>query len=306
MKILVTGATGLIGRRFIERAGAAGHGLSALTRDAARGRERLGAGVEVHEWPDPKAAPPPAEALRDADAVVHLLGETIAQRWSDAVKQEIRDSRVLSTQQLVAGLRELSEAERPKVLVSQSATGLYGARGPEPIDEHASAGDDFLAGVVKEWEAAALAARHLGLRVALPRTGVVLAKGEGALAKMLPPFKAGVGGPVAGGEQYVPWIHLDDVTGALLALVENDSADGPANLTAPHPATNGELAKALGHVLHRPAVLPVPGFALKALYGEMAIIVLTGANVVPARLQELGYAFAQPELEPALRAVLES
>jgi uncharacterized protein len=306
MKILVTGATGLVGRRLVDRARAEGHTIAALTRDGQRGRQILGgdAGTEVHEWPDPKAAPPPAAALDGVDAVVHLLGETIAQRWSESTKQEIRDSRVRSTEQLVAGLRALADGERPKVLVSQSATGFYGARGDTPVDEAAAAGDDFLADVVKEWEAHARAASELGMRVALARTGVVLAAGEGALAKMLPPFKLGVGGPVAGGKQWVPWIHLDDNVGALLALVGDERADGPVNLTAPAPATNAALSKALGRALHRPAVLPVPALALKLLYGEMATIVLTGVRAVPKRLGELGYAFAHPELEPALRDVL--
>jgi len=304
MKLLVTGATGLIGRRLIDRARAGGHSVVALSRDAERGRSKLGAGVEVHAWPDPKAAPPPPEALRGVDAIVHLLGETIAQRWSDEVKREIRDSRVRSTEQLVAGLRALPEGERPKVLVSQSATGYYGARDDTPLDEDAAPGTDFLADVVKEWEAQAQQASELGLRVVLARTGVVLAAGEGALAKMLPPFKAGVGGPVAGGRQWVPWIHLDDDAGALLFLAEGEHAAGPVNLTAPEPATNAELSKALGRALHRPAVLPVPAMALKLLYGEMAMIVLTGARVVPRRLQTLGYAFEHPALEPALRDVL--
>ena len=306
MKILVTGATGLVGQRFIAHARAEGHTLAALTRDAARGRQALGEdpGIEVHEWPEPKSAPPPAAALRAADAVVHLLGETIAQRWSDSVKQEIRDSRVRSTEQLVAGLRALPEAERPRVFVSQSATGYYGARDDTPLDESAAPGDGFLADVVKAWEAQANAAGALGLRVATARTGVVLAGGAGALAKMLPPFKLGVGGPVAGGRQWVPWIHLDDNVGALLHLITDERAEGPANLTAPAPATNTELSRALGRVLHRPAVLPVPALALKLLYGEMASIVLTGARAVPKRLEALSYAFVHPELEPALRDVL--
>jgi uncharacterized protein (TIGR01777 family) len=306
MKILITGATGLVGRRFIAHARAEGHAITALSRDAVRGRQVLGEDpdVAVHAWPEPKSAPPPAAALRGADAVVHLLGEPIAQRWSDSVKQEIRDSRVRSTAQLVAGLAALPEAERPRVLVSQSATGYYGARDDTPLDENAAPGDDFLAGVVKEWEAEANAAGALGLRVALARTGVVLAGDAGALAKMLPPFKLGVGGPVAGGRQWVPWIHLDDNVGALVHLVTDERAEGPANLTAPAPATNAELSKALGRVLHRPALLPVPALALKVLYGEMASIVLTGARAVPKRLEALGYAFVHPELEPALRDVL--
>ena len=155
------------------------------------------------------------------------------------------------------------------------------------------------------WEAEAQAAARAGLRVVLTRTGVVLASDGGALAQMLPPFRLGVGGPVAGGRQYVPWIHLDDIAGGLLKCVDDGRAMGPVNLTAPSPATNAELSHALGHILHRPSVLPVPGFALRVLYGEMSVIVTTGVRAVPARLRELGYDFAQPELEPALRDVLD-
>ena len=204
--------------------------------------------------------------------------------------------------------RRLGEAvgeQRPRVLVSQSAVGWYGARGDEPVDEsEPHAAGDFLAEIVAAWEAEARGAEELGLRVALTRTGVVLAEAGGALEKMLPPFKLGVGGPVAGGRQYVPWIHLDDVVGAMLFCLDNEDARGPLNLAAPEPVTNKELSKALGRVLHRPAIAPVPAFALRALYGEMASIVVTGVRAVPKRLQELGYAYRRPELEPALRAAV--
>src|SRR6185436_4137713 len=201
---------------------------------------------------------------------------------------------------LVDGLRALPDGERPPVLVSMSAIGRYGARGSEPVDESEPAGDDFLAEVVEVWEAEAEKAADLGMRVALSRTGVVLAPDGGALEKMLPPFKLGVGGPVAGGDQYVPWIHLDDVAGALLFLLER--GDGAYNVTAPEPVTNKELSKALGRVLHRPAVAPVPALALKVLYGEMGRIVTTGVRAVPRRLLSEGYSFARPDLDDALRA----
>jgi uncharacterized protein (TIGR01777 family) len=189
------------------------------------------------------------------------------------------------------------------VLVSQSASGFYGPRGDEELTEDAPAGDDFLAGVVVGWEGEATRAAA-ELRVALTRTGVVLSPEGGALAKMLPFFRLGVGGPVAGGRQYVPWIHLDDVVGALMFCLDNAGAAGPVNLAAPNPVTNAELSRTLGRVLNRPAVLPVPAFALKLLYGEMAQIVVTGQRVVPARLNQLGYEFRHPDLEAALRDVL--
>jgi uncharacterized protein (TIGR01777 family) len=197
----------------------------------------------------------------------------------------------------------LAPERRPRTLVSQSATGFYGPRVAEPLDEDAPAGGDFLAGVVVAWEQEALLAAA-DLRVVVTRTGVVLSPDGGALAKMLPFFRLGIGGPVAGGRQYVPWIHLDDVVGALLFCLDNAQATGAVNLTAPNAVTNAELSRALGRVLRRPAVLPVPAIALKLLYGEMAQIVTTGQRVVPARLEQLGYEFRYREFEPALRDVL--
>jgi uncharacterized protein (TIGR01777 family) len=305
MRIVITGATGLIGSAVVKAAVARGDHVTALSRSSERARPLLGQQVEIHDWPEPLREPPPVEALANSDAVLHLIGEPVAQRWNDEAKQKIRDSRILSTRLLVGALGELPQAGRPSVLVSQSATGYYGPRGAEAIDENASPGTDFLADLTVAWEAEALAAAKSGLRVVTTRTGVVLAKSGGALAQMLPPFRLGVGGPVAGGRQYVPWIHLDDVVGALLKCVDDRDATGPVNLTAPTPATNAELSHALGHVLHRPAVLPVPGLAMRVLFGEMAGIVTTGVRAVPARLQELGYEFAHPELEPALRDVLD-
>lgn len=302
MKVTVTGATGTLGSELVAALRARGDAVTALSRNPDRAREKLGEDVRALAWQDPKAEAPPAEALAGADGLIHLLGEPVAQRWSDSAKREIRDSRVLSTRNLVAALRDVEPGERPRVLVSQSAIGYYGPRGDEPVPESEPAGEDFLAEVCEEWEATAGAARELGLRVALTRTGVVLAEDGGALEKMLPPFKLGVGGPVAGGDQYVPWIHTDDVVGGLIHCLDSDAADGPVNLTAPEPVTNAELSKALGRVLHRPAIAPVPGLAVKLLYGEMAIIVITGVRAVPVRLQELGYEFRRPDLEDALRA----
>ncbi len=300
MRVAVTGATGVIGGTLIAELRSRGDEPVALSRDAARAKDALG--VDAYEWKAPKSEPPPLDALRGSDGVVNLLGETIAQRWSDDTKREIRDSRILTTRNLVAGLAELPEGERPRVLVSQSASGWYGARGDERLDEAEPAGDDFLAGLTVDWEAEADRAEELGVRVVLPRTGVVLSESGGALEKMLPFFKLGVGGPVAGGDQYVPWVHLDDVVGALLFALDNDALRGPVNVTAPEPVTNKELSRTLGKVLHRPAFAPVPALAVKTLYGEMASIVTTGQRAVPTRLQELGYEFRRPDLEQALRA----
>jgi hypothetical protein len=300
MRVAVTGATGMIGGALVRALVVRGDEVTALSRDAGRANAALG--VPAETWADPKAEQPPLDALRGRDAVVHLLGEVIAQRWSDEVKREIRESRVLSTRNLVAALGELEPGERPRVLVSGSGAGWYGHRGDERLDESAlEPGDDFLAQLSADWEAEARRAEALDVRVVLNRTGVVLSESGGALEKMLPFFKAGIGGPVAGGRQYVPWVHVDDVVGATIFSLEHEEASGPVNVTAPEPATNKELSKALGRVLRRPAFAPVPALAVKTLYGEMAEIVITGQRAVPRRLTELGYVFKQPELEPALR-----
>jgi uncharacterized protein len=300
MRVAVTGATGMIGGALVRELVASGHEVTALSRNAERASEALG--VPAETWADPKAEEAPLDALRGRDAVVHLLGEPLAQRWSGEAKREIRDSRVLSTRNLVAGLGRLAPEERPRVLVSGSGAGWYGHRGDERLDESApTRGDDFLARLCADWEAEARRAEELGARVVRNRTGVVLSESGGALEKMLPFFKAGIGGPVAGGRQYVPWVHLDDVAGATIFALENDAATGPVNVTAPEPVTNRELSKTLGRVLRRPAVAPVPALAVRALYGQMAEIVTTGQRAVPARLTELGYGFKQPELEAALR-----
>ena len=295
MRVTVTGATGTIGRALVGELVARGDEVTALSRNPA------GAGLDVEtlRWPDPKKGRPPAGAFHGRDAVVHLLGETVAQRWTGDAKREIRDSRVLATRNLVAALAELPEEDRPRTLVSQSASGWYGPRGAERLDEGQPAGSDFLATVVREWEAEAQQAE--GLRVVLTRTGVVLSRGDGALEKMLPFFKLGIGGPVAGGGQYVPWVHLDDVVGAMVFCLDRTETSGPVNVTAPEPVTNKELSRTLGRVLRRPAFAPVPALAVKALYGEMAMIVTTGQRVVPGRLMELGYEFREPDLDSALR-----
>jgi uncharacterized protein len=292
MRVAVTGATGTIGRAVVTALSRRGDEVTELSRS--------------ENWPSPKNAPPPAEALTGRDGVVHLLGEPIAQRWSDDAKREIRDSRILSTRNLVAGLAELPGGERPKLLVSQSGAGFYGHRGDERLDESAGPGDDFLARLSVDWEAQATKAEELGVRVVLNRAGVVLSPSGGALAKMLPFFKLGIGGPVAGGKQYVPWVHLDDMVGAILFALDTDAARGPVNATAPEPVTNRDLSKALGRVLHRPAIAPVPALAVRAIYGEMAEIVTTGQRAVPARLTELGYSFRRPDLEDALRDATRS
>ena len=293
MKVTITGASGLIGSRLVERLRARGDEVTTLSRNpSSPGAVR---------WL-PEQEPAPVAALSGHDAVIHLAGENVAQRWSDDAKQRIRASRELGTRNLVAGI-EAAE-ERPRVLVSSSAVGYYGPHGDERLDEDTPPGDDFLAEICVIWEREAQRAAELGLRVVCVRTGVVLDKGGGALEKMLPFFKLGVGGPVAGGDQYMPWIHVDDVVGIYLAALDGDDWQGPVNASAPEPVTNKAFSKALGRALHRPAFAPVPGLAVHVLYGEMAEIVTKGQRVVPRRAQEHGYAFAHPDLDEALRAAL--
>jgi uncharacterized protein (TIGR01777 family) len=244
------------------------------------------------------AGPAPAAARAGRDAVVHLAGENVAQRWTDDAKHAIRASREVGTRNLVAGLRDAEP--RPGALIASSAVGYYGKHGDERVGEDTPPGDDFLAEVCVIWEREARRATDFGLRVVNVRTGVVLARGGGALAKMLPFFKLGVGGPVAGGDQYLPWIHVDDVVGIYLAALDGDDWDGPVNASAPEPVTNSTFSKALGRALHRPAIAPVPALAVRVLYGEMAEIVTQGQRVIPQRALALGYMFAYSDLDKAL------
>jgi len=301
MRVTLTGATGGIGRGLAEALIARGDEVTALTRSPDHAAARLPQGVTAVGW-DPVAGPAPADALAGRDAVVHLAGEPVAQRWNDEVKKSIRETRSAGTRNLVAGLAAADP--RPGVLVSASAVGYYGPRGDERLTEAAGPGTDFLAAVCVEWEREALAAQEHGVRVAVLRTGIVLDSSAGALKTMLTPFKLGVGGPVAGGDQYMPWVHVDDVAGMYVRAIDDAAWSGPVNVSAPEPVTNRDFSKALGWALHRPAVLPVPGLALKVLYGQMSEIVLEGQRAVPARALELGYDHEHPDLDEALRAAL--
>jgi len=299
MRVTLTGATGRIGRRLVAALQERGDEITVLSRDAARARSALG--VEAHAW-QPQSEPAPAAALAGRDGVLHLASEDVAQRWTEAAKRRLLDSRELGTRNLVAGLR--AAEPRPGALVSASAVGYYGPRGDEPVREDAAPGDDLLARVCVAWEREAAAAEELGMRVVRVRTGIVLDKHSGALVKMLPFFRLGIGGPVAGGRQQMPWIHVDDLVGIYLAALDGAEWLGPINATAPDPATNKEFSKALGRALHRPAPAPVPALAIRALYGEMAKIVLTSQRAVPERAQALGYRFQHPDLDEALRSAL--
>ena len=246
--------------------------------------------------------PAPAAALNGRDAVVHLAGESVAQRWSDAARRAIHDSREIGTRNLVAGLRACEP--RPSTLVSASGVDYYGPRGSEPVPESTPPGDDYLARVCIAWEREALAARELGVRVVTLRTAMVLDGSGGALARMLPFFRLGIGGPVAGGRQYLSWIHVDDIVGLYLAALDDESWEGAFNASAPEPATNRDFSRALGRALRRPAFAPVPGLAVRLLYGDMAQIVTEGQRAIPVRALERGHAFRHTDLEAALRDAL--
>jgi uncharacterized protein len=279
VKVTITGATGLIGSRLCAELRKRGDDVTAVAR----------------EWPP--------EVLVRRDAVVHLAGEPIGQRWNDEVKALIRASRVEGTHRLVGALHKAEP--RPTVLVCASGADYYGDTGDTAVDESAPAGTDFLAQVCVEWEEEANRAAELGLRVTSLRSGPVLSRSGGALAKMLLPFRLGLGGRVSSGRQWCSWIALDDIVG-LYADAVHGGGDwaGAINACAPEPVTNATFAKALGRALHRPAVLPVPPQALKALYGDMAQIVTGGVRMVPARARQLGYRYRHPDLDDALRAAL--
>jgi uncharacterized protein len=310
LRVTVSGATGLIGRTLVPALQSRDAHVTVLTRDPERARATL-AGItsappEAVAW-DPIGEPAPPEALAGRDGVLHLSGAPVAQRWSEKAKLAIQNSRLLGTRNLIEGLRALERSdlgERPAVLVSSSAIGYYGPHGEEPLDEETPPGSDFLARVCVGWELEASRATGLGMRAVQMRTGVVLDSRGGALAKMLPAFRMGLGGPVAGGRQYVSWIGVDDLVGMMLTALQEETWSGPVNATAPEPVPNRDFSKALGRVLHRPAVAPVPAAALQLLYGEMAQIVTTGARAMPAKALVLGYEFRQPDLEQALRSAL--
>ncbi len=302
MKITVTGATGLVGTRLVRALRERGDTATVLSRNPDRARAALA--VDAVAW-DPLHGSAPVQALATADAVVHLAGEPVAQRWTETARHAILASRVTGTANLVAGLREAAaDGGGPKVLVSSSAVGYYGRHGDESVDEDTGPGSDFLAEICVAWEREANIAQTLGMRVVTLRTGVVLDADGGALAKMLLPFKLGIGGPVAGGKQYMPWIAADDLVGLYLAALDDERYRGPVNGSAPEPVTNREFSKALGRALHRPTIAPIPGFAIRALYGDMAEIVTEGQRAVPTRALANGFTFAHEDLDAALKTAL--
>jgi uncharacterized protein len=301
MKVLVTGASGLIGSALCDSLLSRGDDVVGLSRDPERAR-RSRPGIDWRAW-EPTLERPPADAFDGVDGVVNLLGERIDQRWTDEAKKKIMETRRTGTHNLVQAIAGLQQ--RPAVLVSQSAVGYYGDRGDAVLDETAGPGDSFDAEVVREWEKAAREIEGSGVRLAILRSGQVLAAGGGMLAELLTPFKLGVGGPLAGGAQYLAWIHIEDEVGLLLWALDDDEASGVVNATAPNPATNRDFSKALGRALGRPALVPVPGFVLDLKFGgEFGHVLRGGQRVVPKRALELGYEFKHPQLDRALEDLL--
>ena len=302
MRIAITGATGLIGKSLCPRLQKEGKELVLFARNT-RSAQSSFPGARVLEW-DAVAGPPPVGSLDGVDAVVHLLGEGIADgHWSSSRKQAIRESRIEGTRNLVEGLRHSSGP--PGLLVSGSAIGFYGSRGDEELDESSERGGGFLGDVCQAWEGQARAAEALGTRTVLLRTGIVLSPRGGALAKMLPPFRMFVGGALGSGKQWMSWIHIDDEVGLIRHILNSDELQGAVNATAPGPVTNSRFSKTLGRVLGRPSIFSVPGLALKLLMGEMAQeLLLNGQKVLPRRALASGYSFKFPELEDALRDLL--
>jgi hypothetical protein len=300
MKVALTGASGFLGPSLVQGLLEAGHTVHILVRNLEQALSKLPPGVTGARFQAGEPLPP--ESLAGAQAVLHLAGEPVNQRWSHEGKRRIRDSRVQGTRGVVEAMRAAGTVQR---FVSVSAVGYYGgARAAEPLTEESAPGEDFLAGVCLEWEAEALRAREAGLRVAVARMGVVLHPEGGALHTMLPPFRMGAGGRVGSGKQYVSWVHRADAVAALRFLLENPALEGPFNVTSPEPVTNTEFAHVLAHTLGRPSIMHIPGFVLKAALGEMAQMALEGQRVLPRRMSEAGFTFRFPRLEEALKDLL--
>lgn len=292
--VVVTGGTGFLGRALVAALLAKRRTVSVVTRDPARAK--LPSGARAVSWEELPAA------VDGASAVVNLAGESIAQRWTDAAKARIVASRAEAAAKVGSALR--AAKAKPDVLVNASAVGFYGNRGDEELTESSPAGEGFLAETTRAWEEAARRAAPGGVRLVLPRIGVVLGEEGGALAKMLLPFRLGLGGPLGSGAQWMPWVHRDDLVALLLSAVEDPRYEGPVNATAPNPATMKAFAATLGRVLRRPAFAPAPAFAIRAAMGEMAALVLDGQKALPAKATALGFPFRFERLEPALRDLL--
>jgi hypothetical protein len=298
MLIALAGATGFTGKALVHHLAGQGHQLVILSRRPVTGMPPQ---ARLVIW-DPEKGTAPAEALDGVDAVIHLAGEPVSQRWSKAVKQRIRDSRVLGTANLVSGIA--ASHQKPKALICASASGYYGEGGARILDESAAPGSGFLPEVCREWEQAAEKAEELGVRVVRLRIGIVLGQGGGALAKMLPPFRAGLGGPLGSGEHWMSWIHLGDLVALIAFAAENPHLRGAVNAASPNPVTNAEFTRALARALRRPAIFAVPPFALRILFGEMSQILVASQRLTPRAAMEAGFKFEHPEIYAALKDIV--
>ena len=300
--VAITGATGLVGTALAASCARDGIRVTALVRDVARAADRLPTAT-LHAW-DGTRGSPPAAAFEAVDVVVNLAGEPISGgRWTEARKKLLRNSRVVGTRALVDALREIKD--RPRLLISASGTGYYGDRGAEILTETAGPGPGFLAELARDWEAEAMKAAEIGMRVVILRSGVVLSKAGGILRKILPPFRVGLGGKIGSGAQWMPWIHLEDEVGIVRYAMAHDAVQGVLNAVAPEPATNAELVRAIGEALGRPTVLAAPAFALRLAFGTMTDeVLLASQRAMPVRTLETGYVFRHPLLRPALVELL--
>lgn len=297
MDYLISGATGFIGRKLAAQLLARGNEVNYLGRKRSRA---LDSRASFHYW-NPEQTPP-LDSINRLDAIVHLAGEPIAQRWSEQVKRRIYESRIEGTRKLVSAMEKLKH--KPSVLVSASATGYYGDRGEETLTESSTPGADFLARLCVDWEREALAATAFGLRVVTVRIAVVLGKGGGALPRLLKPFRLGLGGRLGSGRQWMPWIHVDDLVRLLIFAAENSSVSGVLNGCAPQPVRNAEFTETLARALHRPAILPAPKFALRLALGEVADFLFVSQRVAPEATQKAGFEWKHPTLHEALQSVL--
>ncbi len=301
MRVLITGGSGLVGRALTVSLAGDSHEVIVLSRNPQR-VGGLPPGARVEGW-DGRTDKGWDRLADGADAIVNLAGENIgAGRWTTLRKQAIRDSRLNAGHAVVEAIQ--NAAHKPRVVVQASAVGYYGPHGDAEITESAPNGSDFLARTCRDWESSTAPVEAMGVRRVIIRTGVVLSQDEGALPRMVLPFRLGVGGRLGSGRQWLPWIHLADEVAAIRFLIENKTASGPFNLAAPHPVRNGELSHLLGQVLRRPSVLPTPAFLLRLLFGEMATVILDGQKAMPQRLLQFGFTFRFPQAEAALRDLL--
>jgi uncharacterized protein (TIGR01777 family) len=298
MKILITGASGLIGKALQKSFAEKGYEMLLATRKKPEKSNEI-------QWDTEKGfADGDLPQIENLDAIIHLAGENIAGRWTDEKKRRLMDSRVLGTRNIVETIYKL--AAKPKVLINASATGIYGDRDDEIMTEESAAGDTFLAEIGKNWEAEAVVAENFGVRLVLLRTGIVLAKDGGALAQMLTPFKFGLGGTIGSGKQWMSWIALEDVVRIVNFALENENLNGAINVVAPNPATNKDFTDALGSVVHRPTFLPLPAFAVNLAFGEMGdALLLDSTRVVPKKLEDAGFTFNYPDLKAALEQAVK-